>query len=143
MQRHKHFIGLGKLHLQQGIGQWSRFHSRRFSSEYYGRSGSPFAHYKGHSRVVLDRSVERDINIKSDAIVVMRDYSPRRLERSQVLSDREFPRLHHKQISNSDHNDIHVTTGTDLKWFVSFYVTNVPELIPYFYLCQGFEACGC
>lgn len=43
---------------------WSRFHSRRFSREYYGRLGTPFAHYKGHLRVVLDQFVKHDINFK-------------------------------------------------------------------------------
>jgi len=42
---------------------------------------------RGHSRVLLDRSLEWDINYKPGARVVMHDISQRRLERSHVLSN--------------------------------------------------------
>lgn len=90
MQWHEHFIGLGKLRLHQGIGH-----------------GRGFIH--GGSRVsIMEDQVHRLLTIKgtyvlcwislwnmililSHVLVFMRDGSPRRLERSQVFSDREFP----------------------------------------------------
>jgi len=50
--------------------------------------------------------------------------------------------LHHKKVSNSGQNAIHIIAGTDLKQFVSFYFTSVLELISYFYLHQGCKLCG-
>lgn len=129
----------------------------RHSVERRGRSDS-----RRQGGMVRDRSgrvVVKESQGKSRGKA--RYYSPVLLERADAYYDREFPRLqneqycrnqitdkleHHGGKQNTDksaqHDGTQITDNSDVKRFVSFYFTNVPELIPYYCLRQGFEVCG-
>lgn len=65
------------------------------------------------------------------------------LESEEEYYDHEFPQLkpqtskHREEQFGKEEN-----VGSGLKQIVSFYFINVPELILYAYLRQGFEVCG-
>lgn len=34
-----------------------------------------------------------------------------------------------------------VSTGSEIRRYVTFYFTNMPDMVPYFYVKEGFEVC--
>jgi len=89
-----------------------------------------------------DTSVIRRKQKQAGGRLPLRPQSPLLLERSEAVYDREFPRLRSVGDRCNKQALIDNIADTEVKRFVSFYFTNVPEFIPYVNLRQGFEVCG-
>ena len=89
-----------------------------------------------------DTSVIRRKQKQAGGRLPLRPQSPLLLERSEAVYDREFPRLRSVGDRYNKQALIDNIADTEVKRFVSFYFTNVPEFIPYVNLRQGFEVCG-
>ena len=120
----------------------------RSASEYYGRSHSSSREHRlsphrfegKRDRNTSYSNLDARFNHEQQRNVSPYQGNQLVLERTDEFYEREFPRLQRTQLQNDAQQDN--TAGSGLKRFVTFYFTNIPALILYYYLRQGFKVCG-